>query len=314
MEDLSAWRAAALPAFYYTSFFVAACAIPVGRHALDRGFQVLGRRWLPRKGVSAAAAALTFTKWREACWRMTTYGVLTALGVATCVGEPWIRDPALLWAGWPLRQTHSSLIQFWYAVEFGLYLYSVADLLLWEASRGDYYAMLLHHASTLLLLFGSFSYAFLRVGAIILMINDFVDLWFEGAKLAKYAARENMSTAFFLAFVASWAWLRQVYCPFFMIRSMLLDAWGLVAQFGPTPRHVAIYATFNALVIVLQILHSYWFFFLLQKIKLTVSISVSIKVVDRRPGVEVEPRAAAIQPIVTPALQMNTAATLLEEE
>lgn len=126
-----------------------------------------------------------------------------------------------------------------------------------------------------------------------------------------------------------------------MIRSMLMDAWDLVALYGPTPRcvcrsvagvprfahyppssspslpfarHVGIYAGFNALVVVLQLLHSYWFFFLLQKIKLTVSISVSVKVVDRRPGAEVEPRAAQLVPASPSGLQMNTARTLLEEE
>ena len=76
-----------------------------------------------------------------------------------------------------------------------------------------------------------------------------------------------MSTAFYLAFVASWAVLRQVYCPYAVCRSTLLEAWSLVALHGPTPRHVGIWGAFNGLVMVLQILHTYWFIFLLQKIK-----------------------------------------------
>jgi hypothetical protein len=120
-------------------------------------------------------------------------------------------------------------------------------------------------------------------------------------QLAKYAAREGVSTAFYLGFVASWAALRQLYCPLAVCRSTLLEAWSLVRRYGPSTRHVAIWAGFNALVLVLQarcavwgavcacvaecvltrgvvngsvhvcggcqVLHTYWFIFLLQKIK-----------------------------------------------
>jgi hypothetical protein len=101
---------------------------------------------------------VTFLKWREASWKLLTYGTLTAFGVASCAGEPWLRDTSLLWAGWPYAQTHSASLRFWYAAEFGLYAYGLVDLLVWEASRGDYYAMILHHVATLALLGGSFAY------------------------------------------------------------------------------------------------------------------------------------------------------------
>ena len=194
-----------------------------------------------------------------------------------------MHDTKLLWRGWPSEQHHSHSLRAWYAVEMGLYLYAVLDLLLWEAVRGDYYAIILHHSSTIALLGASFFYGFLRAGAMLLMLNDFVDIWFEGAKLAKYARAENTSTAFFLAFVASWAYLRQLYCPFSFSTSMLRDGWGLVERYGPSTRHIGIWAAFNVLVWSLILLHSYWFFFLLQKIRVNVRVHVTIRVVDRRP-------------------------------
>jgi hypothetical protein len=267
---------------------------------------------LPAAGCTCDDDDVTFGKWREACWKLFTYGALTAMGAASCAREPWVRDTELLWRGWPDEHEHSASLRGWYAVEMGLYLYAVFDLLLWEAVRGDYYAMILHHASTLCLLGASFYYGFLRAGAMLLMVNDFVDFWFEGAKLAKYARAEAVSTAFFLAFVASWAYLRQLYCPFFFSASMLVDGWGLVEQYGPSTRHIAIWACFNVLVWSLILLHTYWFFFLLQKIRINVRIHVTVKVVDRRPGVAVEdvfrkPEAAA-------GLEAHTAHTLLEED
>ena len=222
---------------------------------------------LPAAGVVCSEEDTTFLKWREACWKLFTYASLTLCGLLSCWGEPWLSDTQLLWRGWPSEHTHSASLRLWYAIEFGLYLYAVLDLLVWEAVRGDYYAMILHHASTLSLLGASFFYGFLRAGAVLLMLNDFVDLWFEGAKLAKYAKAENVSTGFFIAFVASWAWLRQLYCPFWFCASLLRDGWALVEQYGPTPRHIGIWAGFNCLVWSIVLLHTYWFFFLLQKIK-----------------------------------------------
>ena len=97
-------------------------------------------------------------KWREASWKLLTYGCLTACGIASCSREPWLQDTTLLWRGWPSAQTHSAALRGWYAAETGLYLYGLVDLLVWEAARGDYYAMIIHHVATLALLSGSFSF------------------------------------------------------------------------------------------------------------------------------------------------------------
>jgi hypothetical protein len=269
---------------------------------------------LPAAGVTCSPEDVTFTKWREACWRLATYALLTVFGVVSCAAEPWVADTKLLLQGWPAAHVHSAPLQQWYAIEMGLYMYSLADLLLWEAPRGDYYAMILHHVATLTLLGGSFYYSFLRAGAMIMMVNDFVDFWFEGAKLAKYAAAENVSTAFFLAFVASWAWLRQIYTPFNFWYSVAIDGWGLVEQYGPSTEHVVIWAVFLLLIIVVIVLHTYWFVFLLQKIKVSVSINVSIKVVDRRPGAVVEESQLLETPASPGGLNTHTAKTLLEED
>ena len=292
--------------------------------------QALGRKLLPTFPPSNEPDELLFTKWREACWRLTHYAGLAALGILSTAHEPWLRDTQLLWQGWPHEHGHTQALVVWYSIEFGLYLYALADLLFWEAVRGDYYSMIIHHTATLSLLAASFHYSFLRAGCVLLMLNDFVDLWFEGAKLAKYAAAENVSTGFFLAFVISWAWLRQLYAPFELIPSLARDGWVLVETYGPNVRHVTILSAFLSLVVVLVALHTYWFVFLCQKIKVSVSIHVSVKVVDRRPDAvapaytEALMRAAAGSPqrqleqrqrmAVPTGLDAHTDDTLLEED
>lgn len=46
-----------------------------------------------------------------------------------------------------------------------------------------------------------------------MIMNDFVDVWFEGAKLANYAHKKETSTFFYVSFVVTWFFLRQLYCP-----------------------------------------------------------------------------------------------------
>lgn len=46
-----------------------------------------------------------------------------------------------------------------------------------------------------------------------MIMNDFVDVWFEGAKIANYAKQSGTSTFFYMSFVVTWFVLRQVYCP-----------------------------------------------------------------------------------------------------
>jgi hypothetical protein len=123
--------------------------------------QALGRRWLPGP---CDDSDVVFLKWREASWKLLTYGFLTVFGICSCAGEPWLTDTSLLWRGWPYAQAHSAPLRFWYAAEFGLYAYGLVDLLVWEAARGDYYAMILHHVSTLGLLGGSFAYGCVQRG------------------------------------------------------------------------------------------------------------------------------------------------------
>ena len=72
------------------------------------------------------------------------------------------------------------------------------------------------------------------------------------SQLAKYAGRDELSGGLYLGFVATWAVLRQLYCPLLLCYSTLVQAWDLVARHGPTPRPVSIGAAFNAGMRVLQ--------------------------------------------------------------
>ena len=61
--------------------------------------------------------------------------------------------------------------------------------------------------------------------ALIMIMNDFVDLFFEGAKIANYAELKDTSTGFYMAFVVTWFVLRQVYCPLWILWTSYQEAW-----------------------------------------------------------------------------------------
>lgn len=112
------------------------------------------------------------------------------------------------------------------------------------------------------------------MGAVVCVVNDACDVWFEAAKLASYAKLETLSALFYCAFAASWLALRMIYSPMVVLPSVWNEAWGLVVRFGPSDFHVGLWATFNALLLVLQLQHVYWWYFIAAKIHLTASITI----------------------------------------
>lgn len=202
-------------------------------------------------------------KWREASWKLCSYGTLMAFGLFVCVGQPWLKDTSLCWAGWPTEHHHSLPLQFFYAMEMAHYLYGTVDQLVWESRRKDHAAMVVHHLATLALLVVSFHWSFLRVGAIILLLHDACDVWMEAAKLANYAKITWASSLLFVLFASTWFVLRMLYFPFVVIKSTSAEALALLVRFGGTELNATIWAMFNVLLLVLLALHVYWFYFIL---------------------------------------------------
>ena len=260
---LAAWRAEHGRVAVAQTLAVALVAIPAARYVAERAFERVGAAALRRGRPAGYAPTRTAArKWREACWKLLCYGGLTAAGLLVAAREPWARDTHLLWSGWPEAHAHPPRLRRFYAWQMGHYLYGMVDQLVWESRRKDHVAMLLHHFATFALLAVSFHFSFLRVGAVIEVLHDACDVWMEAAKLCNYARLRRASTALFLAFLFSWLALRMAYFPFVVIRSTSLEASALLEWYGPSAANRAIWAGFNALLLVLQALHVYWFYFI----------------------------------------------------
>ena len=55
-----------------------------------------------------------------------------------------------------------------------------------KQKKSDYIALMIHHSSTLGLLWVSYIYSFHRIGAVIAFLHDLADPWMEIAKLTLY--------------------------------------------------------------------------------------------------------------------------------
>ena len=113
-------------------------------------------------------------------------------------------------------------------------------------------ATCVHHMLACALIVGSYA-RFSRIGMCVMFANDFADVWFEAAKLARYASRHRASAALLVAFVLAHAGMRVVYVP------MLVYAEWQGSDKGRAETSMVACAT------ALMALHSYWLVWLAPK-------------------------------------------------
>lgn len=55
----------------------------------------------PPKGSDPSLLPLQRSKFRESCWKLTVYGVLSLAGASLIWQGGWVSDTSTLWKGWP---------------------------------------------------------------------------------------------------------------------------------------------------------------------------------------------------------------------
>ncbi|CAH8584866.1 unnamed protein product [Schistosoma bovis] len=142
-------------------------------------------------------------------------------------------------------------IHWYYMVQLGYYTAS----LLWifyEVKRSDFKVLLGHHISTVILLTFSYITNHHRVGAVVLILHDIADCWMEAAKICKYVNKHLAAEVLFYIFVPVWIVTRLTYFPLWVIWATF--KFGIFVN-GPYPANFIMVG----FLLVLQILHIYWF-------------------------------------------------------
>ncbi|XP_067931958.1 ceramide synthase 5-like [Watersipora subatra] len=206
------------------------------------------QRWLRRRRNQDRSTRLT--KFTETAWRCFYYLAIFIYGLCVVSQESWFWDVKDCFRGYP-RQHVKPAVFWYYIIELGFYLSLLFSQFV-DVKRKDFWEQFVHHIATITLMAGSFTANYTRIGALILCLHDASDILLESAKLARYVEKRTLCDALFGIFTISWAVTRLTIFPYVIIWSAVFDS---REQSGSSPFLVIL----NGLLIVLLILHIFWF-------------------------------------------------------
>lgn len=209
-----------------------------------------------------------FTKFRTERMALTLFKtiyffIISPLGILLFRNEDWVpkqlfgagkSDLSLLWENFPYvpRVPYLSL---YYCIELGYHMHSLVYHLKLPA-RNDFYESLLHHLATVFLIVLSYSNCCARIGVLVMILHDVVDAWMYLAKTLMDCAPTIVFIPPFALFMGSYLYFRLYTFPVYVIpggfKAIKYIPEG--APFGKTT-----WALLNLLLVVLFILHIYWF-------------------------------------------------------
>lgn len=153
-----------------------------------------------------------------------------------------------------------------------MWIYTCIVHRFFDERRKDYFILYVHHIVTIMLVAGSFSGGYLRVGLLVLWVHDVSDVLVDLLKMVNYLKLESFKGFFaseitYVSCVVGWVYWRLYQFPFRVIRGALVDPFYLLA---PQPRvddglagflqvDLPGYNEMNVLLFILLALHIYWF-------------------------------------------------------
>lgn len=145
-------------------------------------------------------------RFAEQGWLMVYYCCSFGYGWYVYQKSPHYLNLDKLYLDWPNHEILAAFKRYYLiTTAFSLLLVYVLHV---EEPRKDHYQMLTHHIITCCLIIGSYHYDFLRVGNVILMVMDSVDIFLPLAKMLRYSGYTTACDAMFLLFLVSWVVLR----------------------------------------------------------------------------------------------------------
>ncbi|XP_062316649.1 ceramide synthase 2 [Osmerus eperlanus] len=188
-------------------------------------------------------------KFCEASWRFVFYLSAFVGGLLSLYDKPWFYDLREVWAGFPKQSMLTSQYRY-YMVEIGFY-FSLLLSLTFDVKRKDFREQVIHHIATLTLLAFSWSSNYIRVGTVVMVLHDSSDWLLEVGKMFNYAKWEWTCNIVFVLFTTVFMVTRLIILPFWVIHCTWVYPLELYPPFFG-------YYFFNAMLLLLQMLHLYW--------------------------------------------------------
>lgn len=161
-----------------------------------------------RAGIHKKKAKVRFA---EQAWILLYYGLFWCIGMNLLIKSPYWLNLRALWRNWPIREMEG-LAKWYYLVQFAFWLQQIVVVNI-EERRKDYWQMFSHHLVTCALIFTSYGYHQSRVGHLILVIMDPVDIVLSLAKILKYLQFQLLCDIAFGVFIVVWFITRHIFYP-----------------------------------------------------------------------------------------------------
>jgi ceramide synthetase len=121
-----------------------------------------------------------------ALWKLTYFGFTSMFGLYLMRTESWVLDPSQYFINWP-NQDMSTAVKIYYNIQMAGYMHAFLTMP-FEPKQAirDYIALLIHHVSTLFLLWNSYTGGVYRIGVAVATLHDLSDPIMEFAKILLY--------------------------------------------------------------------------------------------------------------------------------
>ena len=202
-------------------------------------------------------------KFTEVAWKLLCHVFLTCYGAwAVLARTRWMWDSDSCWAAFPNIKV-SKAVYWYYMLEFGTFGHEMLALFV-EVKRSDFWAMFIHHVSTLALIAGSYTLNFIPIGALVMIVHDAADFFLEIAKIFNYMCKarpwaQKITDFFFVAFAVVFFLTRLVVFP--------IHVWWFNSMMVPRKYlgyHYEGLGILNAFLFVLICLHTYWMYLIIR--------------------------------------------------
>lgn len=211
----------------------------------------------------------TADKFVEQAWAMVYYAAMFSAGAYLYWHSEYFLSAKDLWVGWPHYQI-SWKVRAYYLVQLAGWVQQLYVIHV-EAKRKDHYQMFTHHVITVGLIVGSYHFHYTRVGHVIQLLMDQVDILLALAKILNYLDWNNACDITFVVFAINWFVNRHVLYNYVVSSAIKavsylpqechfdIETAKLVACFNPKAHWVLV-----VLLGVLQIITLMWFYMIIR--------------------------------------------------
>ncbi|XP_029466659.1 ceramide synthase 4 isoform X1 [Rhinatrema bivittatum] len=196
-------------------------------------------------------------KFCEASWRFVFYFHAFFGGLIVLHDKSWFWDQREFWVGYP-QQPLLPVVYWYYVLELGFY-WSLLLTMAFDVKRKDHQEQIVHHFTTIFLISFSYCANYVRAGTLVMVLHDCADYVLELAKMFNYTKWKRVCDVLFIFFALIFIITRLILLPSRVIYSTYYYSMEIFQPFFG-------YYFFNALLMILQLLHVFWAYLILRMV------------------------------------------------